>query len=129
MPEPSPRTRILVVDDEPALLRLLEQYLTRSGHEVETCDSARRALELYGATPASYALVVVDLRMPGMSGEELLEELMRRNPSIRIVVCSGYPFDHLERRPGIERQLRFVQKPFLPRMLDEAIRELLDNVA
>jgi DNA-binding NtrC family response regulator len=128
MPNASLRTRILVVDDEPALLRLLEQYLVRSGHEVETCGSASRALELYGDDPAAYSLVVADLRMPGMSGEELLEKLMQRNPSIRIVVCSGYPFEHLERRPGIERQIRFVQKPFLPRMLDQAIRELIDSV-
>jgi len=65
--------------------------------------------------------------MPGMSGEELLEMLIRRNPSIRIVVCSGYPFNHLDRRPGIEGQIRFVQKPFLPSMLDHAIRELLGS--
>jgi DNA-binding NtrC family response regulator len=127
MPETDPRKRILVVDDEPALLKLLERYLTRSGYRVEACGSAQQALELFGADPEVYSLVIADLRMPGMSGEELLEMLIRRNPSIRIVVCSGYPFNHLDRRPGIEGQIRFVQKPFLPSMLDHAIRELLGS--
>jgi two-component system OmpR family response regulator/two-component system response regulator CpxR len=125
MPETDPRKRILVVDDEPALLKLLERYLTRSGYRVEACGSAEQALERYGADPGVYSLVIADLQMPGMSGEELLEMLIRRNPSIRIVVCSGHPFEHLERRLGTEGQIRFVQKPFLPSMLDSAIRGLL----
>lgn len=122
---PRHQARILVVDDEPALLKLIEQYLVRSGRLVDACTSAAQALELYEADPASYFLVVADLRMPGMSGEELLDRLMSLNPSIRIVVCSGYPFDYLQRSPKTGSRIRFVQKPFLPAMLDQAIRELI----
>ena len=119
------RGRILAVDDEPALLRLFQHYLTRLGYTVETCSNARQALELFSANPTKYAVVLADQTMPDMSGQELLEKLLRLNPKICIVLCSGYPFDPFGLPAEVQRRVRFLQKPFLPKMLLEAIEELL----
>jgi CheY-like chemotaxis protein len=113
------------VDDEPALLRLFQHYLTRLGYAVETCSSGREALEFFSADPTKYAVVLADQTMPDMTGHELLEELLRLNPEICIVLCSGYPFDPFGLPAGVQRRVRFLQKPFLPKMLLEAIEELL----
>jgi len=122
---PLRRRPILAVDDEPALLRLFQRYLVRFGFEVEICSNARQALEQFTRDAARYELVLADLTMPGMSGQELLEQLRRLNPQICVLLCSGYPFNPLGLPVEIRRRVRFLQKPFLPAMLIEAIEELL----
>ena len=118
---------ILVVDDEPALLRLFQQYLNRLGYEVDACSGASRALELFSRNPFKYALVLADLTMPGMSGHELLEQLLALNPEVRVLLCSGYPFDLRGLPIRAQGQIRFLQKPFLPRMLFQALEELFQH--
>lgn len=119
--------RILAVDDEPALLHLFEQYLSRVGYEVEISSSAQNALESFASDPEKYALVLADVTMPGMSGEELLNDLLRLNPGIRVVLCSGYPFDLHGLPEGVQQQVRFLHKPFLPKTLLQTIEELLGS--
>jgi DNA-binding NtrC family response regulator len=121
--------RILAVDDEPVLLRLLEDYLTRLGYVVEAYSSSREALEHFRQEPSVYALVVADMRMPDITGEDLLAELVRLNPQLRILVCSGYFAGLFDLPCGDRRRLRFLQKPFSPEMLACAIEELLSEPA
>jgi CheY-like chemotaxis protein len=120
-------TRLLVVEDEPALLRLFQQYLSRLGYEVYACSSAGQALEWFAANPFRYPLVLADLNLPGMSGTELVTQLFRLNPDISILLCSGYPFDLSSLPAGVQGRIRFLQKPFLPKVLHKAIKELLDR--
>lgn len=120
-------TRILIVDDEPALTRLLEQYLVRLGYAVEACGSAAQALELFDRAPREYALVLTDLHLPGMSGQELITQLLRANPAIRIMVCSGYPFDLEVVAAEFRSQVSVLQKPFLPKMLAEEVRRMVGS--
>ena len=62
---------------------------------------------------------MTDLTLPGMDGEQLLERMRRRNPKLRAIISSGYPYEPRARR------VAFLQKPFLPKMLADAIeREL-----
>jgi DNA-binding NtrC family response regulator len=108
-------TRILAVDDEPALLQLLEKYLKRLGYQVEACSGAREALERFAARPHHYTLLLVDLNMPDIDAR------------VRVLLCSGYPFDpHMLPEPMRDR-VRFLQKPFAPKMLAQAIEELLGS--
>jgi hypothetical protein len=60
-----------------------------------------------------------------MSGEELASRLLELNPSVFMLLCSGFPFDLFGFPEKIRRQVRFLQKPFLPRALLQAIEELL----
>ncbi len=115
--------RLLLVDDEAALLELLKKYLERLGYDVDTCLASKDALALYEADPERYALVLTDLTLAGINGEEMLERMRLRNPLLRAVVSSGYPYH--SRSP----QTEFLQKPYLPRMLAEAVENILKRKA
>ena len=111
--------RLLLVDDEAALLDLLKKYLERLGYEVDACVGPEDALILFNTDPNRYALVMTDLTLPGISGEEMLDRMRTRNPRLRAVIASGYPY--APRSAHVE----FLQKPFLPKMLAETIEKSL----
>jgi DNA-binding NtrC family response regulator len=111
--------RLLIVDDETALLALLQRYLERLGYRVDTVSTAAGALALFENDPEGYALVVTDLTLPGIGGEELAERLHAHNPRLPVIISSGYPYEPRSKR------VRFLQKPYLPQMLAEAIAEML----
>ena len=110
---------ILLVDDEPALLELLKKYLERLGYVVDACVSAEDALAKFEEDPARYALVLTDLTLPGVSGEQMLDRMRAKRPSLRAIVASGYPY------VPRSKKIVFLQKPFMPKMLAEAIEKLL----
>jgi DNA-binding NtrC family response regulator len=111
--------RLLLVDDEAALLELLKKYLERLGYEVDACTGSADALALFKADPLRYSLVLTDLTLPGINGEEMLNQMRASNPALRAVVASGYPY------VPRSKHVSFLQKPFLPKMLADAIEKLL----
>ncbi len=117
--------RVLVVDDEPSLLVVMEQYLRRLGHAVVACRTGLEAWELFERDPASFTLVLADITLPEMSGAELLGRMLQLNPRACILICSGYPFDMATLPTTYQRQIAFLQKPFTPRMLADSIGHLL----
>jgi DNA-binding NtrC family response regulator len=112
--------RLLIVDDEPAVLDLLKRYLERLGHSVEITASAEAALELFEAAPERYDLVITDLKLPGMGGEDLLKRMRDRKPSLRALISSGYPH-----RPSLPN-VGFLLKPYLPDMMIESIERMFN---
>ncbi len=124
MAEPS-ALRVLVVDDEIALLDLLKKFLSRLGYEVSAYQVAQDAWRDFESDPSRYGLVIADLTMPEMPGEELVRRMLELNPALRILVCSGYPFDATTLPSGGLARIGFLQKPFLPRMLAEAVEALM----
>ena len=118
-------TKILVVEDEPPLLQLIEKYLQRLGFEVETHLKSLDALRSFEAAPDLYSLVIADLGMPDMPGDTLLTKMLEIRPGLRILVCSGSPF-FIENLPtSLQRQVAFLQKPFMPKMLADAVQQLM----
>lgn len=116
--------RILVVDDELSLLIVMEQYLSRLGYRVVACRSGEEAWRKFEAQPAAFTMVIADITMPDMTGQELLQRMLALNPSLRILICSGYPFD-LSTLPAVaQARAAYLQKPFTPKMLAEAIERL-----
>jgi len=111
--------RVLLVDDEAALLDLLKKYLERLGYEVDAFTQPEDALARFDADPGNYALVITDLTLPGINGEQMLERMRASYPALRAIVSSGYPYEPSGRRTS------FLQKPFLPKMLAEAIETML----
>jgi DNA-binding NtrC family response regulator len=111
--------RLLLVDDEAALADLLKKYLERLGYEVEVSTAPEDALARLDSEPRGYSLVVTDLTLPGMNGEAMLERMRRSNPNLRGIITSGYPYQ--PRAPWVT----FLQKPFLPKMLAEAVEQAL----
>ena len=120
---PSGTVRILVVDDEPALLESMRSYLSRLGHMVTAFRSATAAWEsLASENPA---VVIVDLTLQGMSGVEFIRKVIERHSAIAILATTGYPvtIDSLKLSPNA--RVAMLQKPFTPRMLTDALGSLL----
>jgi YesN/AraC family two-component response regulator len=90
MSEQAKKTRILFVDDEPQVLKLLQLMLRpiSAEWEVVCADSGEAALKVMEAS--SFDIVVSDMRMPGMNGAQLLNEIMKRHPSTLRIILSGY---------------------------------------
>ncbi|GIX07514.1 MAG: hypothetical protein KatS3mg115_1917 [Candidatus Poribacteria bacterium] len=80
---------VLVVDDERTQLILLKRLLARAGYEVQTAEGAEEALQIVQTQPVS--VVVTDIRMPGMSGRELLERLRELDPKLPVIIMTAYP--------------------------------------
>ena len=119
--------RILLVDDEIPLLQLLEKYLQRLGHQVETQSKSEDALRSFQAAPSAYDLVIADLGMPDLPGDTMLRRMLAIRADVPILICSGSPFFVSSLPKILEKQVAFLQKPFAPKMLSEAIEKLLSQ--
>ena len=117
--------RVLIVDDERALLPLLERYLRKLGyapacfHEPEPAIEAFRAAALDNS--ARFQLVMTDLTLPRVSGEELAKVVLAEDAAVCVVVMSGYPYS-TQNFSGPERErVTFLQKPFMATQFQEAV--------
>ena len=115
--------RLLVVDDEQPIRRALMRYLGRHGHTVDTAKDGNEALQLIAA--GSYDVVLSDLRMPGMGGEELLDTLRERHPDIaaRVMFMTGHVARDDEAFRRTYGDVPIIDKPF---SLDELGRRIDD---
>jgi len=119
--------RILLVDDEKLLVDMLKKMLTRMGYCVTTKISATEAFETFASHPDKFDLVITDLSMPGMSGVELIQQILTIRPDIPVILCTGFNRDNVSldiEKPGIKALLR---KPFPRLVLARKIREVLDS--
>jgi DNA-binding NtrC family response regulator len=121
----TPAPRILVVDDEPQLLKILTRYLARLGYGVVAAASTEEAWDHVHAAPEGYSLALIDATMPGMSAEELTRRILGANASIRVIACSGYPITREEFASLDPGRVSFLHKPFSPDTLAEMVRELI----
>jgi len=118
--------RILLVDDEPAILEILRQVLVAEGFEVEVASNGTQALQR--AKQKVFDLVLTDLIMPEMDGIQTMLELRAMHPGIRIIAMSGGiitgggDFLPLAQQLGAKSVL---QKPFEYRVFMESVREAL----
>jgi DNA-binding NtrC family response regulator len=90
---------------------------------------ADEALALFEANPDAYTLLVADITLPDMPGNEMAVQMAGRNPQLRILLCSGYPFAVDSLPESIRGRFSSLQKPFLPNMLAEALEQLLQRRA
>ena len=114
--------RLLLVEDEESLLRLMAKYLTRAGYEVDPCACAEEAWRLFTVKDQAYAVVILDLSLPDLPGDQLLSRMRQHEPDLRAVICSGTPPSSAAGLPS-SRQ-RYLQKPFLPRTLIDELYTL-----
>jgi CheY-like chemotaxis protein len=99
--------------------------LERSGYRVLVAGSGAAAIDIFKRHPGEIALVVLDLSMPGLSGEETLPELRKIRPDVAVVISSGYSEAEAMRLFDRQRVSGFIQKPYTSRGLVEKIQELL----
>jgi len=128
-PASSPRDgheRILLVEDEPSLLRLTEQMLVRQGFAVLAARTPSRCLEL-AAGASEIQLLLTDVVMPEMNGSELAKRVRSLHPGIRCLFMSGYTADTISDHGVLDEKLAFIHKPFSMEDLATKIRETLEG--
>ena len=120
---------VLLAEDEPQVRQLALRLLQGLGYDVLVAESGEAGLALARSTTRRIDLLVTDVVMPGMTGEELAVELRRTRPGVRVLFISGYAEDS----DAIERALRegdaFLPKPFTVSSLARHVREVLDRPA
>jgi CheY-like chemotaxis protein len=118
--------RILLIDDEEALLKLTGVVLGRHGYDVVLCASGGQGLETIRTGP-SFDAAVLDMSLPDIDGPGLLAEIFVLAPELPVLIASGSPVSHgdLEIAPG--RKTAILQKPYPPRALIEALDNLLTS--
>lgn len=116
---------ILLVDDEEIVRNFTARCLREMGYRVTACGDGTEAVELFTNQPESYDLVLLDLIMPGMSGERVFEELRRLEPETAVLITSGYGEESSVRKL-LERGARgFLEKPFRVHELSQAVARFL----
>ena len=118
-----PRTQLLIllVDDEDVVRRSAGRVVRQSGHRVIFAKSGKEALRIYTETQPRPDLVLMDLNMPGMTGDQAFEELKALDAQAPVVFVSGYWDRDLERKLRDMGALGFVQKPYEAATLRDAI--------
>src|SRR5580704_1738084 len=106
--------RILIVDDEPPLLRMMSVYLSRLGYAVTAADASDKAWALVEADPLVFEVAVLDGSMDGMSMEELASRMLSANPALCVLTASGYPVDMTALAAQAPGRVAFLLKPFTP---------------
>jgi DNA-binding NtrC family response regulator len=127
--------RVLLVDDQPELRRLLRRTLIRAGHAVVEAADGRVAVEL--AQRLRFDVVISDVAMPDMTGVELLEALRELDPDLPVVLTSGWPeasasleaFAYLEKPVPFEMVCATAERAIALRRARSAARERFDSCA
>lgn len=120
---------VLIVDDEDIVLKTGKVALERYGYTVLTAANGLEALELFREASAEILLVLLDMTMPVMSGEETLAELARIRPDVRVVVSSGYNELEAVRRFSGGGVAAFIQKPYTSAQLAAKVKAVLEGRA
>ena len=119
--------RILFVDDEELIADMAHDMLERLGYDVISLKSSKEALDVFRENPDMVNLVVTDLTMPHMTGEELAREMLQIRSDIPIIMCTGFSeivTQDKAKKMGIKE---YIMKPFLHVELASTIRKVLDS--
>jgi CheY-like chemotaxis protein len=116
---------VLVVDDDRMMLSLAEEILAELGYEPVGYDSPLQALAAFESGPQRFDAVLLDERMPGLSGTELAERIIARRADLAVIVVSGYGGEDLEERARAAGVARVIAKPYTASSLKEALHGAL----
>jgi PAS domain S-box-containing protein len=124
---PTGTEHILFIDDEKSLVDLGFQILKRLGYAVTTRTSSVEALELFMAQPDKFDLIITDMTMPNMTGDELAARLMKIRADIPVILCTGYS-ERISKEKAHEIGIKeFVLKPIVMRDMALTVRKVLDE--
>jgi CheY-like chemotaxis protein len=119
--------KVLVVDDDPAVRKSIDRVLTSKGYAVITAENGEEAMRKLN--DEKYDLVYTDIRMPGMSGLDVAEQVKARKPWTPVVIITGYGTDAAEARAKAAGVSSFVHKPLSPTMIEDSARDALATPA
>jgi len=117
---------ILLVEDEPAILKMSLMMLQRLGYTVLTATTPGEAIRLVEAYPQTINLLLTDVIMPEMNGRDLAKTLMTMAPNMKRIFMSGYSANIIAEGGILDKSMHFIQKPFSMRDLASKVREALE---
>ncbi|MCX7817092.1 MAG: response regulator [Syntrophales bacterium] len=116
---------ILVVDDELTVVEVTREMLSGMGYKVITATNGEEAIKIYRESMGKIDLVLLDIIMPGMNGEKVLESLLEIDPRCCVLLTSGYSFDETARKLLNRGARLFLQKPYRFEDLKEKVKMVL----
>ena len=122
---PAMTGRVLIIDDEPMILNIAAEVLEYAGFTVITAPDGEEGIAKFRAHPDT-SLVLLDLTMPRMSGDEVFRELRKLKPTVRVLLSSGYNEQDTTSRFAGKGLAGFIQKPYGAEQLVEAVRNVLN---
>ena len=118
---------VLLVEDETLVRDLAADALRRHGYQVLAAPSGPEALQIAEQAVHPFAVLVTDVVMPQMGGQQLAEELLATRPDLKVLFISGYTDSSLLRESSLGSSMTLLQKPFTPAQLVQKVREMLDT--
>jgi two-component system cell cycle sensor histidine kinase/response regulator CckA len=118
---------ILVVDDEPDVLHLIQSILGDVGYDIVIATSADHAIQTFGRMARRPDLVLTDVVMPGISGPMLIDRLLALDPNLRVLFMSGYDDRQVVQRYVVEKGFQLIAKPFTMNTLRSTIEAVLKD--
>jgi CheY-like chemotaxis protein len=125
VPLPHGHGRVLLIDDEPPLVRMGQDMLLSLGYDVVACTSAQEALEVFRGAPHRFDLVITDQTMPTMTGVTLTHALRRMRHDIPIILCTGYSHTVNAETAAAQGIDAFLFKPITLHDLAQTIQRVL----
>jgi len=120
---------VLLAEDEDAVRMPVRRILERHGYSVLEAHHGAEALRLYDQAAGHVDLVVTDVVMPEMGGQELVERIRARHGELKVLFMSGYTEDAIATHGVLAQGAAFIEKPFTIERFVQAVRDLLDDVA
>ena len=119
--------RIMVVDDEPDLVKVTQVLIKKCGFESVSFSNPVEALEYFKKNRVSVSLVLTDIRMPGMTGIELAGEILKIKPDQKIMLMTAYQIDTMDLQVGLPfiTHRDILKKPFMFADICNGIRKIL----
>ncbi len=118
---------ILVVEDDQAVRNIASQSLRLYGYRVLTAPDGDQALDMLQEENGQIGLVLTDVVMPQMGGKEMVQELKKNQPRLKVLYMSGYTANSIVHHGILDQGVAFIQKPFTPNSLARKVREVLDS--
>lgn len=124
---PRGNERILLVDDEPPVMEMLQRMLASLGYRVTAFTSSVEALEAFKASPDTFDLLVTDMTMPDLTGTVLAKKIMAIRPDFPVILCTGFSESIDEKKAKALGIQEYILKPILNNQLATAVRKVLDH--
>ncbi|MBI9101656.1 MAG: PocR ligand-binding domain-containing protein [Spirochaetales bacterium] len=119
--------RILLIDDEESIVEMVTEMLGRFGYQVTSRINSIHALELFRSKPNDFDLVITDMMMPHMTGEQLAEEMIKIRGNIPIIICTGFSETITKEKAEYNGVKGFLMKPVSMKELSGKVREVLEE--
>jgi len=124
---PTGTETILFVDDEASLVKMVKQMLERLGYLVTGKVSSIEALKVFQADPAQFDLIITDMAMPRMAGDQLVQKLFKIRSDVPIIICTGHR-DRIDKEKAVALGVAAYQmKPYDKKVLANTVRRVLDE--